>query len=75
MTAIAMMAGMTPLAMGADQTAPLGIAVIGGLALSTFATLTVLPALYAIVQSGAGGAPPSLDPDDERSIHYEGPKA
>jgi multidrug efflux pump subunit AcrB len=79
MTAIAMIAGMIPLAIGlgegGDQTAPLGIAVIGGLAAATFSTLTVLPALYAIVQAKARLGSPSLDPDDPASRHYEGTRA
>ncbi|MBN8730869.1 MAG: efflux RND transporter permease subunit [Acidobacteria bacterium] len=79
MTAIAMTAGMLPLALGrsdgGEQMAPLGIAVIGGLLVATFATLTVLPALYAILQSHAVKMSPSLDPDDPESAHYEGTKA
>ncbi|MEZ5352803.1 MAG: efflux RND transporter permease subunit [Bryobacteraceae bacterium] len=71
MTAFAMIAGMTPIAIGADQTAPLGKAVIGGLALATVATLTVLPALYAILQSGASRHSRSLDPTDPASSYYE----
>jgi multidrug efflux pump subunit AcrB len=75
MTALAMMAGMTPIALGwgegGEQTAPLGRAAIGGLALATFATLTILPSVYAILQRGTGDASPSLDPDDPRSRHYE----
>jgi len=75
MTAIAMTAGMLPLALGrsdgGEQMQPLGIAVIGGLMLATFATLTVLPALYAILQSRAHKLSPSLDPDDPESTHYE----
>ncbi len=35
---------------GGAQSAPLGRAVIGGLLVSTFATLTVLPSIYAILQ-------------------------
>lgn len=54
MTALAMMAGMLPLALGGgeggSQTAPLGVAVIGGLLVATVATLCVLPALYSIVE-------------------------
>lgn len=50
MTAFAMMAGMTPMALGAAQTAPLGRAVLGGLALATVATLTVVPLFYNILQ-------------------------
>jgi multidrug efflux pump subunit AcrB len=50
MTAFAMMAGMAPIALGAEQTAPLGRAVLGGLALATVATLTVVPLFYQILQ-------------------------
>ena len=79
MTAIAMTAGMLPLAIGhsegGEQMQPLGIAVIGGLLLATFATLTVLPALYAILQSRAHKLSPSLDPDDPESTHYEASKS
>ena len=54
MTATAMIAGMLPVAygfgQGSEQTAPLGRAVIGGLLLATVATLTVLPAMYAVLQ-------------------------
>jgi multidrug efflux pump subunit AcrB len=57
MTASAMTAGMLPMALGfgegGAQTAPLGRAVIGGLVFATVATLTVLPAIYAIVMRGA----------------------
>jgi hypothetical protein len=52
--------------------APLGRAVIGGLAASTIATLLVLPALFALVQRRAGVASPSLDPDDVKSRHHSG---
>jgi multidrug efflux pump subunit AcrB len=70
MTTFAMIAGMIPTAMGAEQLAPLGRAVIGGLAASTVATLLVLPALFALVQRRAGAASPSLDPDDVMSRHH-----
>jgi multidrug efflux pump subunit AcrB len=57
MTACAMIAGMIPIALaigeGAEQTAPLGRAVIGGLLFATVATLTIVPAAYAIVQHNA----------------------
>jgi multidrug efflux pump subunit AcrB len=72
MTTFAMIAGMIPVAFGAEQLAPLGRAVIGGLAASTFATLLVLPALFALVQRRSGAASPSLDPDDILSRHYCG---
>jgi multidrug efflux pump subunit AcrB len=72
MTTFAMIAGMIPVAFGAEQLAPLGRAVIGGLAASTIATLFVLPALFALVQRRAGTTSPSLDPDDALSRHYSG---
>jgi multidrug efflux pump subunit AcrB len=72
MTTCAMIAGMVPVAFGAEQLAPLGRAVIGGLAASTIATLLVLPALFALVQRRAGVASPSLDPDDVKSRHHSG---
>jgi multidrug efflux pump subunit AcrB len=76
MTAFAMIFGMIPMAIGfaegGSQTAPLGRAVIGGLIVSTFATLTVLPSIYAILQSKASIRSLSLDPSDPRSRYYEG---
>jgi multidrug efflux pump subunit AcrB len=75
MTTFAMMAGMIPVALGAEQLAPLGRAVIGGLAASTIATLLVLPSLFALVQSRAGVTSPSLDPDDVMSRHHSGDSA
>jgi multidrug efflux pump subunit AcrB len=74
MTATAMIAGMTPMALGLGETgkqiAPLGRAVIGGLAAATLATLFVLPAVYAILERRKA-ASPSLDPDDPASRYYE----
>jgi Cu/Ag efflux pump CusA len=74
MTSCAMIAGMLPLALGwgegGGQTAPLGRAVIGGLAAATLATLAVLPAAFALVQGRAGRDSASLDPDDPESPHY-----
>jgi len=74
MTAIAMMAGMVPMALGigegAEQTAPLGRAVIGGLGVATLATLTVLPALFVVLQQRSRRQSPSLDPDDPRSRYH-----
>jgi multidrug efflux pump subunit AcrB len=75
MTAAAMIAGMTPMAIGlgesGSQAAPLGRAVIGGLIFSTFATLTVLPSIYAILQGRASVTSPSLNPEDPGSRYYE----
>jgi multidrug efflux pump subunit AcrB len=72
MTTFAMIAGMIPVAFGAEQLAPLGRAVIGGLAASTITTLLVLPSIFALVQSRSSTAAPSLDPDDVTSKHYTG---
>jgi len=51
MTALAMVLGMLPMALAlgeaGQQNAPLGRAVIGGLLVSTFATLIVIPCAYA----------------------------
>jgi len=75
MTAAAMIAGMVPIAFsiseGSEQSAPLGRAVIGGLILATFATLMVLPSVYAVMQRGRRAVSPSLDPDDPTSRYYE----
>jgi multidrug efflux pump subunit AcrB len=71
MTSAAMIAGLVPMALalgdGAEATAPLGRAVIGGLAAATVATLLVLPFVYALVQGSARAVSPSLDPDDPDS--------
>jgi multidrug efflux pump subunit AcrB len=68
MTSLAMIAGMMPMAIGwgesGQQTAPLGRAVIGGLALATVATLLVLPGIFALIRGGASRRAPSLHPDD-----------
>ena len=54
MTAVAMLAGMIPMAMGlgegGEQNAPLGRAVIGGLLLATVATLFVVPVVYSMLR-------------------------
>jgi len=71
MTSFAMMAGMMPLALGAGQTAPLGRAVVGGLALATVATLLFLPSVFALLASRKATSA-SLDPDDENGALYEG---
>jgi multidrug efflux pump subunit AcrB len=48
MTALAMIIGMAPTALSAEQNAPLGRAVIGGLLLATMATLFVVPVLFSL---------------------------
>jgi multidrug efflux pump subunit AcrB len=48
MTALAMIIGMLPTALSAEQNAPLGRAVIGGLLFATMATLFLVPALFSL---------------------------
>ncbi|NDD37970.1 MAG: efflux RND transporter permease subunit [Verrucomicrobia bacterium] len=78
MTSFAMMAGMLPLALGlgdgGDQTAPLGRAVIGGLAAATLATLFILPSVFAVVMTGKHTRSASLDPDDANSPQFNAAK-
>ena len=75
MTSLAMMAGMLPMALGlgegGEQTAPLGRAVVGGLAAATLATLVVLPSVFALIQARATTRTASLDPDDPGSAHFD----
>src|SRR4029077_3566684 len=53
MTALAMMIGMVPMAIGlgegGEQNAPLGGAVIGGLLFATLATLFFVPCVFSII--------------------------
>jgi hypothetical protein len=75
MTACAMIAGMLPMSLaleeGSEQNAPLGRAVIGGMAFATFATLLVLPAVFTLLLARSSNKSPSLDPDDPASAHYD----
>jgi multidrug efflux pump subunit AcrB len=56
MTALAMMIGMVPMALGlgegGEQNAPLGRAVIGGLLFATTATLIFVPVVFSMVHTG-----------------------
>jgi multidrug efflux pump subunit AcrB len=74
MTSVAMIAGMLPMAIGhgegAEQVAPLGRAVIGGLLFSTVAVLIVLPLIFSWIQDKASIASVSLDPTDHESKFY-----
>ena len=55
MTTFALIAGMLPVAFGSGEgaqfRAPLGIAVIGGVATSTLLTLLVIPTFYEIMDN------------------------
>jgi multidrug efflux pump subunit AcrB len=63
MTALAMIIGMTPMALaigeGGEQNAPLGRAVIGGLLFATFATLMFVPVVFSMVHKKHGAQEPS----------------
>jgi multidrug efflux pump subunit AcrB len=60
MTALAMIIGMTPMALGlgegGEQNAPLGRAVVGGLIFATVATLMFVPVVFSIVHGRTRGA-------------------
>ena len=57
MTALAMIIGMLPMALGlgegGEQNAPLGRAVIGGLIVATFTTLFFVPIMYSLLRKNA----------------------
>jgi CzcA family heavy metal efflux pump len=59
MTALAMIVGMVPMALalgeGGEQNAPLGRAVIGGLAVATIATLFFVPTVFSVLHRTQGG--------------------
>jgi multidrug efflux pump subunit AcrB len=63
MTAFAMIIGMAPMALGlgegGEQNAPLGRAVIGGLAVATVTTLYFVPVIYSLVRKA------ELKPEEE----------
>jgi multidrug efflux pump subunit AcrB len=75
MTASAMIVGMIPMSLaleaGSQLEAPLGRAVIGGLTVSTFATLLILPALFAVIIGGSKFRSPSVDPNDPDSPQHD----
>jgi multidrug efflux pump subunit AcrB len=58
MTALAMIIGMTPMALGlgegGEQNAPLGRAVVGGLIFATVATLMFVPVVFSMVHKTQG---------------------
>jgi multidrug efflux pump subunit AcrB len=60
MTALAMIIGMVPMALGlgegAEQNAPLGRAVIGGLVFATVATLFFVPTVFVMIHGRKAGS-------------------
>ncbi len=79
MTACAMTTGMVPMALalerGSQMQAPLGRAVIGGLVMSTVATLLIVPSIFAIVIGKKKAVSSSIHPDDPDSEHFVPPAA
>jgi multidrug efflux pump subunit AcrB len=59
MTALAMIIGMVPMALSAEQNAPLGRAVIGGLSCATVATLFFVPVVFRLVHARRRAEEPS----------------
>jgi multidrug efflux pump subunit AcrB len=76
MTAIAMVLGMIPMAIGSgeggEQNAPLGRAVIGGLLVATVFTLFVVPIFYSVLRKGL---PSSLGMDERFEAEAHGAMA
>ncbi|MDE2063333.1 MAG: efflux RND transporter permease subunit [Bradyrhizobium sp.] len=64
MTALAMVIGMVPMALamgeGGEQNAPLGRAVIGGLAIATIATLFFVPTVFSVLHRNRGQQVPPI---------------
>lgn len=69
MTALAMVIGMTPMALGfgegGEQNAPLGRAVIGGLIFATIATLLFVPVVFSTVHRTMQTRPVSVSTGDQ----------
>ncbi len=69
MTALAMIIGMVPMSLGlgegGEQNAPLGRAVIGGLLVSTVATLIFVPVVFAVLR---GRRKKSSDPSEGNAV-------
>jgi predicted RND superfamily exporter protein len=74
MTACAMVVGMIPMSLeleaGSQMEGPLGRAVIGGLTMSTLATLLIVPSIFAVVIGRSKSRSPSLYAGDSDSAYY-----
>jgi multidrug efflux pump subunit AcrB len=72
MTALAMIIGMTPMALGlgegGEQNAPLGRAVIGGLIFATIATLIFVPVVFSVIHRNHGK--PARAPDGGHGVAH-----
>jgi multidrug efflux pump subunit AcrB len=69
MTALATVVGLLPMALalgvGTEANQPLAIAVIGGLLVSTFFTLVLIPAVYVIFEERFPRTLPDPAADDD----------
>jgi hydrophobe/amphiphile efflux-1 (HAE1) family protein len=75
MTTIATIAGLIPMALGlgegSETNLPLARAVIGGLAVSTFFTLFLIPSLYTVLDRFRKAEPTAhLDDDDDDGVAH-----
>ncbi|XHS77506.1 efflux RND transporter permease subunit [Burkholderiaceae bacterium UC74_6] len=72
MTALAMIIGMLPMALGAgdggEQNAPLGRAVIGGLVFATIATLIYVPVVFSLVHGRKDQKPQAISGEPAHAI-------
>jgi multidrug efflux pump subunit AcrB len=72
MTTIATIVGLIPMALGigegSETNLPLARAVIGGLTVSTFFTLFLIPALYTLLARFEPPAPGGDEPEEEGSV-------
>jgi multidrug efflux pump subunit AcrB len=73
MTALAMIIGMTPMALGlgegGEQNAPLGRAVIGGLIFATIATLIFVPVVFSVIHRNHGKLAKATPSGDSGAAH------
>ena len=73
MTALAMMIGMVPMAMGlgegGEQNAPLGRAVIGGLMCATIATLFFVPAVFSLFHRSSSPTASAINRERHQPVH------
>jgi len=74
MTALAMIIGMIPMALGlgdgGEQNAPLGRAVIGGLLCATVATLVFVPAVFSLLHQKRSESDPTVPAEREGQPTY-----
>jgi multidrug efflux pump subunit AcrB len=74
MTALAMIIGMVPMALGlgegGEQNAPLGRAVIGGLIFATVATLFFVPTVFMMIHGRPDSSPHRESPDKNSGVAH-----